>query len=257
MENQFSQAGGRSYATLPKPLPFTLRAMSLSSPLRVASFHALASTPFKDGVNAVCWERRLEGDYAEVVRLVGDGGGEPITVLDESYLLSLSVSPAGRVAVDQMLADFHRLRELDLDPVLNCIHGYPRDEEAGPVPTDVFSFHADSAPIEAYTWLCTYHGPSSEGLRNQDVVRRVDVPETRAELLAAYGGPDDADFRAYLADHCYDLHYAPKLGAEPYAFGVGHLWRIATDYPGSPVSPCVHRAPATRPGDSARLLLIS
>ena len=36
-----------------------------------------------------------------------------------------------------------------------------------------------------------------------------------------------------------------------------HLWRIAVDYPGSPVPPCVHRAPETRPGRPPRLLLIS
>lgn len=239
------------------PAQSNLCAMAHLSPSRVGSFQELATTPLKHGTNALCWERTLEGDYAEVVRLIGDGGGEPITVLDESNLLPLPVSPAGCLAVNQMLADLRLLRDLDLDPVLNCIHGYPRDEEPGPVATDVFSFHADSAPIEAYTWLCTYHGPSSEGLRNEDAVRRVDVAATRAELLKLYGGADDAGFREFLADHCYDLHYAAKPGVEPYSFGVGHLWRITTDYPGSPVPPCIHRAPATRPGDPARLLLIS
>jgi hypothetical protein len=199
----------------------------------------------------------LGGDYAEVVRLIGDGGGEPITILDERILLALPLSPRGRQAADQMLADLRLLQSLDLDPVLNCIHGYPRDEDPGPVATDVFSYHADSAPIEAYTWLCTYYGPSSEGLRNDEAMRRVEVADTRAELLRIYGGEDDAGFAEFLSDHCYDLHYVPVPGAQPYTFGVGHLWRIATAYPGSPVPPCVHRAPATRPGDPARLLLIS
>ncbi len=222
---------------------------------RVQGFQELVTTPFADGVNALCWERTLPGDFAEVVALLG--AGEGIVALDEARLLALPVSTAGRVAIDQMLADLRRLREHALDPVLNCIHGYPRDEEAGPVATDVFSFHADSAPVPADTWLCTYHGAPSEGLRNEEAQRRVDHSATRAELLDRFGGADDDDFRTYLNENCYDLHYAPAPLARPYSFGVGNLWRIATDYPGSPVPPCIHRAPTTLPGEPPRLLLIS
>lgn len=225
--------------------------------LRVRSFSELVTTPLADGINALCWERTLPGDFSEVVKLLGDGDGEPITTLDEAKLRALPVSPAGRVAIDQMLADLSLLRDRELDPVLNCIHGYPRDEEPGPVVTDVFSFHADSAPIPADTWLCTYYGPPSEGLRNADALRRIDIPATRAELLKTYGGPDDADFKIFLSENCYDLHYAATSGAQPYSFGHFNLWRIATDYPDNPVLPCIHRAPGTRPGDPARLLLIS
>jgi hypothetical protein len=75
-------------------------------------------------------------------------------------------------------------------------------------------------------------------------------------LLKAYGGADDDGFADFLHEHCYDLHYAPRAGAQPYTFGLGHVWRIALDWPGNPVPPCVHRAPAQRPGDT-RLLLIS
>lgn len=222
---------------------------------RVQSFQELVATPFADGVNALCWERALAGDFAEVVRLLG--AGEGIRALDEARLRALPVSAAGGVAVAAMLADLRLLQEHELDPVLNCIDGYPRDEEPGPVVTDVFSFHADSAPVEASTYLCTYHGPASEGLRNDEAVRRVDLPATRTELLKLYGGADDDDFRVYLNEHCYDLHYAPGTGARPFSFGLGNLWRIAVDWPGSPVPPCVHRAPATGPGDPPRLLLIS
>lgn len=224
---------------------------------RVRSFHELRTTPFADGVNALCWPRPLPGDFAEVVALLGDGGGEPITTLDEAGLLALDASAAGRVAIAHLLADLRRLQEHDLDPVLNLIHGYPRDEAPGPVATDVFSFHADRAPIAADTWLCTYHGPASEGLRNEEARRRVDLPETRAALLRDFGGADDDAFRAFLAEHSYDLHYAPLPTARPYAFGRGNLWRIALEYPGSPVPPCIHRAPATSPGQPPRLLLIS
>ncbi|MBC8001589.1 MAG: hypothetical protein H7X97_03280, partial [Opitutaceae bacterium] len=158
---------------------------------------------------------------------------------------------------DILIEDQRILRERDLDPVLNCINGYPRDENPGPVPTDVFSFHVDSATVETDTWLCTYHGPASEGLRNDEAQRRVDIPETRAELLRLFGGEDNDDFRAYLKENCYDLHYASVPQARPFSFGTGNLWRIAVDYPSSPVPPCIHRAPETRPGQPPRLLLIS
>jgi hypothetical protein len=94
-------------------------------------------------------------------------------------------------------------------------------------------------------------------LRNEDALRRVDDPATRAALLRLYGGEDNAGFGEFLRENCYDLHYAPVPGAQPYSFGVGHLWRIACDWPGSPVPPCIHRAPVTTPGEAARLLLIS
>ena len=221
----------------------------------VDSFHALVTTPFAAGVNALCWARTLPGDFGEVVARLG--GGEGITTIDDARLQALRVSPAGRSAVDVLLADQQLLRAHALDPVLNCIDGYPRDEEPGPVSTDVFSFHADSAPVPADTWLCTYHGPASEGLRNDEAQRRVDVPATRAELLKLFGGEDNADFRDYLNENCYDLHYASLPCARPFSFGLGNLWRIAVDYPGSPVPPCIHRAPATVPGQPPRLLLIS
>ena len=222
---------------------------------RVHSFAELAATPLRDGVNALCWERTLAGDYAEVVAQLG--AGEGLVALEESHLRALRVSAAGKIAVEQMIADLRLLRDQDRAPVLNCIHGYPRDEEPGPVKTHVFSFHADSAPVEADTWLCTYHGPASEGLRNEEALRKVDDPATRAELLAQYGGADDAGFAEFLSDYCYDLHYAPLPGARPFSFGLGNFWRISVAFPDNPVPPCVHRAPETGLGDQPRLLLIS
>ncbi len=221
----------------------------------VSSFEELVTTAFADGVNALCWPRALAGDFGEVVELLG--AGEGIVTLDEARLASLQVSAAGRAAIQILLEDLRRLREIARDPVLNCIHSYPRDEEPGPVRTDVFSFHADSAPVEADTWLCTYHGLPSEGLRNNEARRRVDIPETRAELLKLFGGEEGDDFREFLNEHCYDLHYAPIPEARPFSFGLGNLWRIAVDWPGSPVPPCIHRAPETLPGNPPRLLLIS
>lgn len=222
---------------------------------RVGSFHELVTTPLVDGVNALCWERTLPGDFDVIVAQLGDGVG--VVTLDEARLLALQLSAAGRAAIEVMLADLRLLREHELDPVLNCIYGYPRDEQSGTVHTDVFSYHADSAPVPTDTWLCSYYGATSEGLRNEEALRQVDIAATRAELLQRFGGDDNEEFRTYLAENCYDLHYAPVAGARPFAFGLGNLWRIACDYPDSPVPPCVHRAPPQQPGDPPRLLLIS
>jgi len=220
----------------------------------VESFEELAAARFADGVNALCWQREVAGDFAAVIRALGPGDG--VRVLDESDLQDLPVSRAGRVALATLLDDLRRLRDLDLDPVLNCIHAYPRDDPDALVATDVMSFHVDSAPVEADTWLCTYHGAPSEGLDNDEAVRKIDVPATREALLAEFGGADDGDFAEYLAECCYDLHFAALPGAKPYSFGLVNLWRIATAHPGCPVPPCVHRAPETVPGEP-RLLLIS
>ena len=222
---------------------------------RVHNFRELVSSPFCDGVNALVWERSLPGDFGEVVERLG--AGEGVVTLEESQLLSLPVSAAGRVAIEVLLADQQLLRTHELAPVLNCIHGYPRDEQPGPVATDVFSFHVDSATIETDTWLCTYHGAPSEGLRNEEAQRRVDIPVTRAELLQVYGGHDDDGFHEFLKENCYDLHYVAVSQARPFSFGLGNLWRIATEWPGCPVPPCIHRAPERLPGQPPRLLLIS
>jgi len=234
--------------------PFTLPSGYTRITL-VKSFHELITTSFADGVNALCWQRALGGDFREVVEQLGVGKG--ITTLDEAQLANLPVSAAGRAAIEILLEDQRLLRDHGLDPVLDCINGYLPVEDPGPVRTDVCSFHVDSATIETDTYLCTYHGPASEGLRNDESLRRVDILETRAELLRLFGGKDDDDFREYLQDHCYDLHYAPVPQAQPFSFGIGNLWRIAVEWPGCPVPPCIHRAPATLPDQPPRLLLIS
>jgi hypothetical protein len=229
---------------------------------QVSDFHALLSTPFADGVNAFCWERALPGDYAEVVaklsalRSLGEvgGPGEGIVALEEERLRGLRLEAGGMRAVEQMIEDLKLLRDAGRDPVLNIIYGYPKDEDGGPVPTDVMSWHVDSAPVEADTWLCTYHGAPSEGLLNEHALRKVDDPKIRTQLLDLYGGADDPSFSEWVTENHYDLHYAALPGAKPYSFGQFNLWRATCDWPGSPVPPCVHRAPDT---EAPRLLLIS
>jgi hypothetical protein len=241
---------------------------------QVSDFHALLSTPFADGVNAFCWERALPGDYAEVVaklsalRSLGEvgGPGEGIVALEEERLRGLRLEAGGMRAVEQMIEDLKLLRDAGRDPVLNIIYGYPKDEDGGPVPTDVMSWHVDSAPVEADTWLCTYHGAPSEGLLNEHALRKVDDPKIRDQLEELYRNSSGIEtqvsglrfqvsaFEEWVTENHYDLHYAALPGAKPYSFGQFNLWRATCDWPGSPVPPCVHRAPDT---EAPRLLLIS
>lgn len=240
----------------PLPLPADYARIKI-----VQSFDELVTTRFADGVNALCWPRTLHGDFKEVVeQLTLDGHDEIATLDDEhldAHLRALPLSAAGHAAVEILLADQRLLRSHGLAPILDCIHGYPRDDASEIVPTDVYSFHVDSATVEADTYLCSYTEAASDGLRNDQAIRRVDIPETRAALLAQYGGADDDAFLEFLRENCYDLHYVPLPGTQPFSFGFGNLWRLAIQYPGSPVPPCIHRAPETIPGRPPRLLLIS
>ena len=221
----------------------------------VSNLHELVTTSFGDGINALCWPRTLRGNFREVVEALPLGEG--IVTVDENSLADLPLSEGGKVARDILHADQWSLRDYDLQPSLDCVYGNLREEPEGLFHTDVHSWHVDTATVPADTYLCTYVGACSEGLRNEEAQRRVDLPETRAELLRLYGGEDDAGFLEYLADFFYDLHYAPLPGALPFSFGVGNLWRIAIKSPDCPVFPCIHRAPLTLPGLPARLLLIS
>jgi hypothetical protein len=208
----------------------------------VNSFDELVARPLRDGVNAACWPRSLAGDFAEVARLLAPQEG--LVDVDAALLASLSLSAAGRAAADLMRDDLARLDALGREPVLNCITSYPRDERGLAIATDVMSFHADSAPHEIDTWLCTYCGKPSEGLDNDDAIRLVDDPAVRAALSRE------------LDDDAVALHYRAKPGAVPFSFGAGALWKIAVAWPGAPVPPCLHRAPSTEPDDEPRLLLI-
>jgi hypothetical protein len=218
----------------------------------VDSFDTLLTRRFVDGVNALCWPRSLPGDFNEVARLLAPAEG--VVVVTADMLAALSLSAAGRIAADVMTADLLQLQALGKEPLLNCIGGYPRDDSGGAVVTDVMSFHVDRAPIEVDTFLCTYFGAPSEGLDNDDAVLRVLDPEVRAALLVECQAEDDRrDFDNFLAEHSYDLHYRVVDGAQPWSFTVGALWKIAVQWPGCRVPPCIHRAP-----DSVepRLLLI-
>jgi hypothetical protein len=223
----------------------------------VDSFDELVTSAFGPEVNAICWPRLLAGDFDELARRFSHE--EEIISLDEDCFSELrpGLSDAGRAAANALLEDQRLLRALGLSPGLECVPRYQRDETSV-VPTDVYSFHADRATVPTDTYLCSYNEAATEGLRNDQAQRRIDMPAIRAELLALFQQEQEAgDFDSYLMENCYDLHYAALAEADPFSFGIGHLWRLAVEYPGCPVPPCLHRAPKTMPARPPRLLLIS
>lgn len=220
--------------------------------LRVASFQNLVSTPFDGDINALCWSRELSGDFSEIVSKAELTGN--ITILDEDELNELELTEQGQLARDILLQDLKLLREYGASPNLNIIKCYDTDDTYPFFPTDVYSFHVDRSPVPTDTFLCTYYGESSEIVPNAQAEQKVLIPKIRNELRKLFDGPDDA-FDDYLREQFFDLHYQAKQDAEIIPLGIGNVWRLAVDYPGSKVLPCIHRAPLEKNG-KYRLMVI-
>ena len=216
----------------------------------VTNFKDLVSTPFDGEINALCWTRQLIGDFAEIVEKVALN--ENIQVLEEEVLRGLQLSEMGQLAREILLNDLHLLTSHGAAPVLNVIKCYDRDHDYPFFPTDVYSFHVDRSSIPNSTFLCTYYGDPSEILPNSEVTQKILVPEIREELKKLYAGHQEG-FEAFLSENFFDLHYQAHPNVLPINLGLGHLWRLANDYPESKVLPCVHRAPKEK---TNRLLLI-
>ncbi|WP_111598163.1 DUF1826 domain-containing protein [Chitinophaga skermanii] len=218
----------------------------------VNSFQELVSTPFQGRVNAMCWERTLVGDFAEIVHKITLT--ENVTVVDLDELCALDLTKEGQLARAILLQDFQLLKDHGASPVLNVISYYDRDDIVPFFPTDVYSYHVDRSPIPTDTILCTYHGDASDILPNSQVQQKITIPSIRAALMELYEGAAE-DFASFLSDNFFDLHYQANPGAIPINLGQGNLWRLAVDHPGSKVPPCVHRAPHESSGEK-RLLMI-
>lgn len=218
----------------------------------VTNFQDLISTPFHGEMNAICWTRKLTGDFFEIVKKVALH--ENIAVLGEENLRELQLSEQGQLAREMLLNDLKLLKDHGASPILNVIRCYERDDACPFFPTDVYSFHVDRSPVPADTFLCTYYGEPSEILPNAQAQQKVLVPEIRDELRKLYRGAAEG-FESFLSEHFFDLHYLAKPAARPVSLGPGNLWRLAVDHPGSPVPPCVHRAPTEKTGQH-RLLMI-
>lgn len=218
--------------------------------LCVTGFDDLISTPFQGMVNAVCWTRELKGDFSEIVSKLATK--ENITAVEPEELRALELTEQGQLAREVLLNDLDLLSAQGASPVLNVIKQYDRDDSF--FPTDVYSFHVDRSPIPTNTFLCTYHGTSSEILPNSKSEKKVLIPEIRNVLRKQYQGTEEG-FEIFLSEHFFDLHYQAKPNGRAVSLGLGHMWKLAVDHPESVVPPCVHRAPIEKPGEK-RLLLI-
>lgn len=218
----------------------------------VTNFQKLVSTPFAGEKNALCWNRKLNGDFSEIVKKVKLD--ENIVVLELDELLEINLSEAGQLARAIIVTDFNYLKAHGASPTINLIKYYDRDRALSFFPTDVYSYHVDRSPIPTSTFLCTYYGEASDILPNLQSEQKILVPEIRNELKKLYSGADEG-FESFLTEHFFDLHYQAKPNAQPINLGLGHLWRLAVDYPESKVLPCVHRAPEEKEGEP-RLMLI-
>lgn len=218
----------------------------------VTNFQDLVSAPFQGKMNAICWTRRLTGDFSEIVKKVELNGN--IMAIEPEMLLAFQLSEQGQLAREVLLNDWKLLEAHGASPILNVIKSYDRDDAYPFFPTDVYSFHVDRSPIPIDTFLCTYYGEPSELLPNSQARQKVLIPEILDELKKRYHGADE-DFGSFLSEHFFDLHYQAEPDARPISLGLGHLWRLAVDHPESQVPPCVHRAPKEKPGQN-RLLLI-
>ena len=218
----------------------------------VSSFEALVNTPLFAEKNALCWNRKLEGDFEAIVNcLEVEGNMRDISIDD---LLALQLSEQGQVARTIIINDFNLLKEQGASPVLNLIKHYERDDAIEFFPTDVYSFHVDRSPIPTDTFLCTYYGAASDILPNAEAIQKIQLPEIRNELEKIYDGAA-ADFDTFLSEHFFDLHYIAKPNANIINLGIGTIWRLACECPEYEVLPCIHRAPIENNGEY-RLLLI-
>lgn len=218
----------------------------------VHSFEELVSTPFKGNINALCWQRELVGDFAEIVKAVPSTGN--ITIIEKEGLIALNLSEKGALARAVVLEDMKVLEQFGASPTLNLITHYERDATNTFFPTDVYSFHADRSPVPTHTFLCTYYGEPSDILPNEQAEQKIKIPQLRKALQQEYGVPDEA-LDTFAREHFFDLHYRATADATILSAGIGNLWKLAVEYPDAPVLPCIHRAPIEKPGEP-RLLLI-
>lgn len=217
----------------------------------VTNFHDLVSTQFYGKTNAICWTRQLTGNFSELVNRLELS--ENMATITKEELCELQLSEEGKLAREIILNDLQLLKIQGASPILNLIKCYDRDDAYPFFPTDVYSFHVDQSPIPTNTYLCTYYGEPSELLPNALAEQKVLIPEIQDELKKLYVGSDEG-FKSFLSEHFFDLHYQAKPEAIPINLGVGHLWKLAVDYPQSNALPCIHRAP--KENGQKRLLLI-
>ena len=165
----------------------------------VTNFEDLVSTPFHGEMNAICWERTLRGDFAEIVSKVPLH--ENIAVLTPEALLALELSAEGQFARQILLDDLDLLTAYGASPTLNLIRCYDRDDAYPFFPTDVYSWHVDRSPVPTDTYLCTYHGEASEILPNAQAEQKILIPEIHDELRKLYDGAEEGFCKGHRHGH--------------------------------------------------------
>lgn len=147
----------------------------------VSSFQELVSTRFAGDINALCWSRDLTGDFAEIANKIELS--ENLVQLDEEELMELELSEEGQLAREILLSDMKLLQEHGASPILNVINYYERDDVYPFFPRDVYSFHVDRSPIPVDTFLCTYHGASSDILPNSQAIQKYEFQKFALNLI--------------------------------------------------------------------------
>jgi len=85
----------------------------------VTNFQDLVSTPFNGMMNAICWTRKLIGDFSEIVKKVALSGN--ITTIEQEELCELQLSEQGQLAREILLNDWKALKTHGASPILNVI----------------------------------------------------------------------------------------------------------------------------------------
>lgn len=219
---------------------------------KVDSFSELITVNFRDKINALCWQRNLDGDFKEIVSKLQLK--ENITEITIDELSSIQLSERGSIARKIIINDLKLLTDFGASPCLNLLSSYERDDELDFISTDVYSYHVDRSPVATDTFLCTYYGAASDILPNDEATQKILIPEIREKLKELHNG-SEAEFDNFIKEYFFDLHYEANRNAQPINLGCGHLWRLAVDHPEQKVLPCVHRAPLEVEGE-CRLLLI-
>ncbi|KAF2510544.1 DUF1826 domain-containing protein [Flavobacterium foetidum] len=218
----------------------------------VSTFSELVNTDFNGEMNALCWYRNFDVDFKEIVAKLTLK--ENITEVFPEDLMALQLSEKGNKAREIILNDLQLLTDFGASPSLNLLKCYERDDEFDFISTDVYSFHVDRSPLATDTFLCTYHGASSDIIPNSQAEQKILIPAIRAKLRELHDGSDET-FEDFLKENYFDLHYQLHKDAEPINLGLMHVWRLAVDHPQQKVLPCIHRAPVENEGEY-RLLLI-
>lgn len=200
----------------------------------VESLSDLFDTPLRPPVNVILYPRSVSGDFnalafalLEKKRLgVTTGFCRELYEKDFEKLRRSLKDEKALQAASVVLNDLKETRksfgtDLSISVRLVQPQGYNKSEM-------VYSFHGDATGKQGRI-ICCYNEPVTEGARNEDVVEAVDKKE----------------------------QYELRLEASPFRFRVGDVWKQAGKMTAPGLPPFIHRAPAVRPDDPPRLLLVA